>query len=175
MGSRLEISLYWVKAHAGNIGNESADALAKQGAATSFVGQAPFILCSHSFVRASILEDVVRDWSLRWKNLPTCRQTIIWFPTPDLKKSAKLLALDRAHLVVVIRYVTGHNFLMRHNNLLMPDIFDDPVCRLCGQNEETSFHILRDCEPLGGLRYGVFQRQILQKPPIWRVGQLLKL
>ena len=26
-----------------------------------------------------------------------------------------------------------------------------------------------------GLRYAVFQRQILQKPPIWRVSQLLKL
>jgi ribonuclease HI len=44
MGRRLEISLYWVKAHAGNIGNERADALAKQGAATSIVGPAPFIL-----------------------------------------------------------------------------------------------------------------------------------
>ena len=175
MGRRLEISLYWVKAHVGVVGNERADALAKHGAATYIEGPAPFILCSHSFVKASILGDVVEDWCLRWGNLPTCRQTKIWFPTPDLKKSAKLLALDRAHLGVVIRFVTGHNFLMRHNNLLMPDTFDDPMCRLCGQDEETSFHILGDCEPLGGLRYAVFQRQILQNPPIWRVSQLLKL
>jgi hypothetical protein len=46
MGRRLEISLYWVKAHVGNSGNERADALVKQGAATSIVVPAPFILCS---------------------------------------------------------------------------------------------------------------------------------
>jgi hypothetical protein len=88
----------------------------------SFLRSDPALVC-----KTSILEDVVGDWSLRWINFPTCRQTKIWLPTPDLKKSAKLLALDLSHLGIVRKYVTGHNFLMPHKNIFMSEIFDDPV------------------------------------------------
>jgi hypothetical protein len=40
---------------------------------------------------------------------------------------------------------------MHHNNLLIPKISDDPLCRLCYW--ETYFQVLWDCEPLGDIRY----------------------
>ena len=32
-------------------------------------------------------------------------------------------------------------------------LFNDPICRKCGTKEETSVHILCECEALASLRY----------------------
>jgi len=46
--------------------------------------------------------------------------------------------------------LTGHNTLRRHLYLL--GLLDSPLCRKCGVREETSAHILCDCEALASLR-----------------------
>ena len=45
----------------------------------------------------------------------------------------------------------GHNTLRRHLHLL--GLLDSPLCRKCGVKEETSTHILCECEDLAGLRH----------------------
>ena len=47
--------------------------------------------------------------------------------------------------------LTGHNTLRRHLYLLR--LIDSPLCRTCVVKEETSAHILCECEFLASLRH----------------------
>jgi hypothetical protein len=51
---------------------------------------------------------------------------------------------------VVIGLLTGHNTLRRHLHVM--GLYNDPICSKCGTEEETSVHILRECEVLASLR-----------------------
>jgi hypothetical protein len=47
--------------------------------------------------------------------------------------------------------LTGRNTLRRHLHLL--GLSDSPLCRRCGAEDETSTHILCECEALASLRH----------------------
>jgi hypothetical protein len=53
--------------------------------------------------------------------------------------------------MVVIGLLTGHNTLRRH--LYIMGLSNNPTCRKCGKQEETSVHILCECEALASLRH----------------------
>jgi len=61
--------------------------------------------------------------------------------------NTKTLAKSRA----VTGLLMGHNTLRRHLYLL--GLLDSPLCRKCGVTEETSAHILCECEALASLRH----------------------
>jgi hypothetical protein len=46
--------------------------------------------------------------------------------------------------------LTGHNTPRRHLHLM--GLSDSPLCRRCGAEDETSAHILCECEALASLR-----------------------
>ena len=46
--------------------------------------------------------------------------------------------------------LTGHNTLRRH--LYLMGLTDSPSCKKCGEQEETSAHVLCECEALASLR-----------------------
>jgi hypothetical protein len=48
------------------------------------------------------------------------------------------------------RVLTGHNTLRGH--LYVMGLSNNPTCRKCGTEEETSVHILCECEALASLR-----------------------
>ena len=52
---------------------------------------------------------------------------------------------------VVVGLLTGHNTLRRHLHVM--GLSNDPPCRKCGTEEETSVHILCECEALASLRH----------------------
>jgi len=58
---------------------------------------------------------------------------------------------NRTQSSVVTGLLTAHNTLRRHLHLL--GLLDSPLCRMCGVKEETSAHILRECEALASLRH----------------------
>jgi hypothetical protein len=47
--------------------------------------------------------------------------------------------------------LTGNNTLRRHLHVM--GLSNDPNCRKCGTEEETSVHILCECEALASLRH----------------------
>src|SRR5215469_5390372 len=47
--------------------------------------------------------------------------------------------------------ITGNNTLRRH--LCIMGLSNKPTCRKCGTEEETSVHILCECEALASLRH----------------------
>jgi hypothetical protein len=60
-----------------------------------------------------------------------------------------VLRVNRTQTRVVTGLLTGHNTLRRHLHIM--ELCNDPMCRKCGTEEETSVHIL--CEALATLRH----------------------
>ena len=70
----------------------------------------------------------------------------------DLATRAQLLSFNRTQSrVVVISLLTGHNNLRRH--LYVMGLSNNPTCRKCGTEKETSVHIWCECEALASLRH----------------------
>jgi hypothetical protein len=51
----------------------------------------------------------------------------------------------------VIGLLIGHNTLRRHP--YVTGLSNNPTCRKCGTEEETSVHVLCECEALASLRH----------------------
>jgi len=70
------------------------------------------------------------------------------------------------------RFVTGlltdHNTLRIHLHLL--GLLDSPLCRKCGAREETSAHILCECEALASLRHAYLGSFFLEPEDIRSLG-----
>jgi ribonuclease HI len=174
-----KVILHWITAHVGNEGNEKADTLAKQG--TSLVLPLIPLLNNPNFLPTPIplshIKNTTRSqsqktWNLQWEKSLHCRQTKIFFPKVDPVKSGHLLRLSRDDFGRAIRWLTGHCFLNRHNNLLNPLEYPSPTCRACNWKEETSSHIICECEALGFIRYFHFQEFSLPLAPIPIIKQL---
>jgi hypothetical protein len=70
---------------------------------------------------------------------------------PDPAIGAQLLSFNRTQSRVVVGLLTGRNTLRRHLHIM--GLCNDPICRKCGTEEETSVHILCDCKALALLRH----------------------
>ena len=62
-----------------------------------------------------------------------------------------LFSFNRTQSRVVTGHFTGHTALRRH--LCVMGLSDNPSCRKCSTEEETSVHILCECEALASLRH----------------------
>jgi len=81
----------------------------------------------------------------------TQRQARELISGPNLATGARLLSFNRTQTRAVIGLLTGHNTLGRHLHVM--GLNDNPTCRKCGTEEETSVHILCECEALASLRH----------------------
>jgi len=61
-----------------------------------------------------------------------------------LSASARFLSLRRTQSRAVTGHLTAHNTLRRHLHLM--GLSDSPLCRRCGTEDETSTHIVCECE-----------------------------
>ena len=61
------------------------------------------------------------------------------------------MSFNRKQSRVFIGLLTVHNTLRRH--LYIMGLSNNPTCRICGTEEETSVHILCECEALASPRH----------------------
>ena len=171
LGGNNKLGLIWVKAHVGNPGNETADSLAKRGT-TLGDGKVEGVFDPIVNQKTNIKKFYTRRWNIQWKQYPEARQTKIWFPQTDKHKSKEILQLNRALLGKTVQLLTGHNNLMRHRNLKNDSI--DPTCRMCLKEDETSFHVIAECEALWRTRRYIFLKSQLSYAPNWTVCQVTR-
>ncbi len=164
------VELKWVKGHAQHTGNEYADMEAKSG--TTNVGNKIHINKSYSHVKSIIYDSMEKKWNKRWDTLNTCRQTKIWMPAVNKRKSKLLINQDRTTLGLIVQMLTGHTRLNRHESLINPE--EEPNCRYCLQEEETPWHVIGACPRLMNVRLDCFGLRFLEDIPEWTPQQLLK-
>jgi hypothetical protein len=81
---------------------------------------------------------------------------------------ARLLSFNRTQSRVGTGLLTGHNTLRRHLDIM--GLYNYPICRKCGTEEETSVHILCECEALASLRHAYLGSFFLDLEDIRELG-----
>ena len=151
-------------------GNEIADKQAKLGSKnrTNKV-ECPVPI---SWAKQLIKQGSYQEWTHRWYYSKTARQTKIWFPSLNRNFSRSLIHLDRADLGLTVEMLTGHNRLNRHESIVDKDV--SPTCRLCEEEEESSYHIIGECPRLLHKRWEAFGEPFLDLDPVWKPRSFLK-
>ena len=146
--------------------------MAKRG---TTLGQGPSdeIAPAYANLKKEINKYYQRKWQEDWEKYTEARQTKIWFPKPDPRKSMELINMKRKKLSRMIQFLSGHNKLKYHMNLQEGKI-DPGSCRLCMEDEESSFHIIGECPAMEHIRFEIFHRNILGRKPIWEISQVEK-
>ena len=197
-----QVTVAWVKGHAGISGNVSADKAAEEGRLQEEVEQdapGPPLSYLHSEVDAA----ATAMWRKLWDETLGHRQTRYWFPDgPDPRFSFDLLRTPKLICKAVVQWVTGHCHLNRHQAIIDeserqqiiavvgndgPDGEEvipspNPTCSICrhrpldyeGQiREETPFHLMSECHPLADLRRQIFGHPYPKPPYRFRVYQIV--
>jgi hypothetical protein len=133
-------------------GNEIADRLARSGSGQRFIGPEPFLGVSRQNIRKKKKRWIKNQHLALWRGpCSTQRQARKLISGPNPATEAQLLSFNRTQTRAVIGLLTGHNTLRRHLHVM--GLSKDPACRKCGIEEETSVHILCECEALASLRH----------------------
>ena len=96
-------------------------------------------------------------------------------PVPATK--TRLLSFNKTQSRIVTGVLTGYNTLRRHLSVM--GLINNPTCRKCGTEEDTSVHILCECEALasfGHAHTGTFfldpeDTMHLSIGAVWNVGK----
>jgi hypothetical protein len=163
------VRVYWVPGHAGIRGNEIADGLGSGGSALRFLGPEPALHVSRRDLQKRLGRWLVNQHGAQWCGFgDTQRQARELISGSSLGTRAKFFNLNRTQSRTVTGLLTGRNTLRRHFCLL--GLIDSPLCRKCGAREDTSAHILCECEALASLRHAHLGSVILEPEDIKILG-----
>ena len=150
----IQVEIKWIKAPIGYPGNEYADELAKKGTELRLYGPEPIVPLPKPVVQNQIRQEMIGKWATRWTNRTDARQTAIFFPEINLKRSEQVVKLSKEAISKTVRALTGHDHRKRHAGLVSGD--EDRFCRFCKGETETASHIILYCPRLVQLRAQIF-------------------
>nr|XP_042904640.1 uncharacterized protein LOC122270622 [Parasteatoda tepidariorum] len=151
LSTHNKVSLHWVPGHMGIGGNELADEAARAGSNAIFWGPEPALGISPSSFRATIFKLYGKIAHEQWRAADGQRQAKELNRDCPSVRQKELLKLNRNSIRKIIGLLTGHCILRRHLNIM--GIESNSLCRGCHLEEETSRHILCDCEVYSAQRF----------------------
>ena len=152
------VCLKWIKAHVGHEGNELADELAKAGCRVETLApNVPLVTKNH--IREELRKCVVKEWNRHWRNIAPCRQTKLFIPSINKSQATDICSRKRREVSALTQLISGHNRLRRHNALVDLGMSNLEVakCRFCEEAEETTYHIISECDKFARLRMEIFK------------------
>ncbi|KAL0870224.1 hypothetical protein ABMA27_006364 [Loxostege sticticalis] len=146
-----DVSLFWIKAHAGLLGNERADDLAKE-AALALKKKPDYDRCPVSFAKRTIRYRSIVEWSDRYSKGETAAITKLFFP--DAGDAYRLVKkIKPAGLLTQI--LTGHGGFSQYLHRFKCG--ESPSCDCDPAVEQTVPHLLADCPVYDRLRFNFEQ------------------
>lgn len=139
LGQNREISLFWVKAHAGLTGNERADELAKEAAVRLRV-RPHYDLCPVSHAKRLIREKTLREWDRRYKEGTTGGVTKMF--AQDIGSAHEVFKEIKLNKEIT-QALTGHGGLSGY--LYRFKCKESPSCRCDPGKIEDVPHLLTEC------------------------------
>jgi len=134
-----EVTLCWVKAHAGILGNELTDTLAKKAATNESLTE-DYKRIPKSVVKRELEEESVRKWQRNWTQNTKGSVTKEYFPNVEERLKMKL-NLTQNYTAIV----TGHGKIRAYLHRFK--IIQEPTCP-CGTAEQTTDHLIFECETI---------------------------
>ena len=77
--------------------------------------------------KAITKELIYEEWNDRWITDAQYTHTKFFYPEASHYKAKLIMKLSWAYLQLIIRAITGHNFLLKHQNRIGPPIA--PECQ----------------------------------------------
>ena len=156
-----KLVLTWVPGHIGIPGSDRADQLAKIAAREPFMGPEPALGTTREYIGCALHEWRLATMGESWKKHPGCRQSKLMIAGPDREKATKLLGLSREELRLLVGILTGHCGLNRHLSVM--GVKKDPICPMCGLEEEDTQHYLGECTVYLNLRLAIFGEEVISE------------
>jgi hypothetical protein len=139
---------------------------------SSFFSPKPVISISPCGGRLTVKEWLKERHSKHWAATPRMRQSKLIIGRPSDKLSRDQMALDRKQCKLVTG-LTDHCTLRQHLHIM--GLSESTKCRKCGQEAESSYHILCQCPVLAGHNLEIFGSASLELVDIRRASIRLVL
>jgi len=134
-----EVTLCWVKAHAGILGNELADTLAKKAAANESLTK-DYKRIPKSVVNRELEEESVRKWRRNWTQTTEGSMTKEYFPNVEERIKMKI-NLTHKFTAIITEHGKGRVYISQFK------IIEEPTCP-CGTAEQTTDHLIIEYETI---------------------------
>jgi ribonuclease HI len=134
-----DVTLSWVPAHMGILGNEIADEMAKNASSSENVSDIPPF---PNYYKKISKQNMLQQWQIKWTNSNTGRLTHSIFPKIQTKPWFADIQEERGFVSTISRIMTGHSSVRSHLHRF--NIVDNPIC-VCQENYETVDHLLWEC------------------------------
>ena len=137
------VTIVWIPAHKGHVGNERADVLAKRGSKEESRDRLLKVGIPAATIQMRLQEQIYKEWQEEWTGSSMAHHSKSFYGGPSKTKARFVYKLARLELGRFVRIITGHNNLNFFQHKI--GLHNSSKCRFCGQGDETITHFLVSC------------------------------